>query len=75
MRNTLREVSVGQVSGCQCGGMCGRCAPPEYRQAMQAMAQRSASGTAVGNLRATEVSGGGVRMVRNGLGDLVMVVQ
>lgn len=74
MQTKLSEVRVGAVSGCQCGGLCGRCTPPEYREAMNAMAQKNAGGTAVGNLRATEVVGA-PRMQVNGLGDLVMVVQ
>lgn len=75
MRTRLSEVSVGQTTGCQCGGLCGRCAPPEYRQAMQAMAQKAAGGTAVGNLRAIEMKAAPGVAGLNGLGDLVMVVQ
>lgn len=72
MRTKLSDVQVGHA-GCGCGGMCGRCAPPEYRQAMQSMAQKKAGTTSVGNLRATEIKSNAVQV--NGLGDLVMVVQ
>lgn len=75
MRTMLSDVQVGHAGGCACGGMCGRCAPPEYRKAVQSMAQKSATTTSVGNLRATEITPGNVRTQMNGLGDLVMVVQ
>lgn len=47
----------------------------EHQRAMQSLAQKGAPGTQVGNLRATEIQGGGGAAGLGDLGDLVMVVQ
>ena len=47
----------------------------EHQRAMEALAQKGAPGTQVGNLRATEIQGGVGGGSLSGLGDLVMVVQ